>query len=96
MNNVQKAIRVIANIIGIPENELFVKCRRRERVVARYCLCLYLHETLQLSYHTIANIVKLDHATVVYAVKEMQKRIASKFYIYDKNIWDEFITKLKE
>lgn len=93
MKEIDRAIYVMADIFGYRDpKQLFHKCRKQELVTARYLLCLYFRDTLKLSYHQIADIVNLDHSTVVVGVQRIRERLNNNNiqYFYEKLIWADF------
>jgi chromosomal replication initiation ATPase DnaA len=53
---------------GTSPNEIFSKCRRRELVIVRQCICYYLYRIRNYTMPYIAQIVGYsDHSTVIHA-----------------------------
>lgn len=96
---IDKAISVMTDLSGYTTSEQILrKCRKQELVTARYLLCMYFYDTLKLSYHRIAEIIKLDHSTVVVGVQRMRERLQSNNtqYDYEKCLWSNFIQIINE
>jgi chromosomal replication initiator protein len=73
----KKVIRVITSHYEIKEEELFKKLRNKHLTQIRKLLVYFLREYSQLSYTSIAEILKKDHTTAIYlyekTVEELNK-----------------------
>lgn len=72
-------IEVIENALGIPFEVIASNARTREVSDARKILAHYLRTLCRLSFNKIGQILKRDHATVIYLLSSYQTVVDSDF-----------------
>lgn len=71
----RKIIKVVSEHYDIKEDDLFRKSRMKQLVEIRQSLIFLLREISHLSYTSIAQILKKDHTTIIYAYEKVVEKM---------------------
>tara|TARA_R100000458_G_C8239463_1_gene218933 strand:- start:377 stop:835 length:459 start_codon:yes stop_codon:yes gene_type:complete len=72
--------------VDLTIEELFSKSRKREIVDKRMVLAYLLRTSLGMTYHDIGEALKKNHATIIYAIKNLENFIT--VYPHIKRLYD--------
>ncbi|MFZ2835131.1 MAG: DnaA/Hda family protein [Candidatus Moraniibacteriota bacterium] len=68
-------LKVVTSNFNLKEKDLFSKSRQKKTVMARQICMFFLREQTNMSLKAIGEIFNRDHATVAYAITEVQEKI---------------------
>jgi|GEM_PF-2701788 len=83
---------IVCNGENITPEQLIARNRCQELVLARYLVAYFCHKYTLLSSNHIGRLLKLDHTTILYALKviknliETNKCFRDKVYFYESQI----------
>ena len=72
-----RIMELVAARAGLPTNDLIARRRERRRVHARQVAAWLMREQLGMSYPAIAHVLRRDHTTALYAVRQVTDALAA-------------------